>query len=77
MKQSDIESILWDCVTGPTGDDPDLGYQTTGITKLAELITEQGRKIEELEKKVAGLSGARTDQQEDSRAWPRSTCGEE
>jgi hypothetical protein len=59
VNQSDIESILWDCVKEPTDDDSHLGYQTTGITKLAELIAEQQRRISELETKVAELTATR------------------
>ncbi|MCX4571542.1 hypothetical protein OOK48_35060 [Streptomyces viridodiastaticus] len=66
MDQKDIESILWDCVTEPTEDNSHLGYQTSGISKLAELIVEQNRRISELETKVAELSAARTDKQEES-----------
>ncbi|MEV5703046.1 hypothetical protein AB0L55_36895 [Streptomyces anthocyanicus] len=56
MEQSDIESILWDCVNTPTDDDSYLGHQTTGISKLAELIAEQNRRISELEAKIAELT---------------------
>jgi hypothetical protein len=64
MQQRDIESILWDCVNTPTEDDSYLGYQTSGISKLAELIVEQDRRIGELESKVAELTDARTVKQE-------------
>lgn len=57
---SDIETILWDCVNEPTEDDSYLGYQTSGISKLAELIAEQSRRIGELEAKVAELTAGRT-----------------
>lgn len=60
MDQGDIESIVWDCVTAPTDDDSHLAYQTTGVTKLAELIAEQQRRISELERKVAELTADRT-----------------
>jgi hypothetical protein len=60
MKQSDIESILWDCVNTPTEDDSYLGHQTSGITKLAELITEQNRRIGEVEAKIAELTADRS-----------------
>ncbi|MET9053322.1 hypothetical protein ABZW50_19470 [Streptomyces bacillaris] len=60
MEQSEVESILWDCVQAPTDDDAYLGYQTTGITKLAALLAEQGRRIVELEKRVAELADTRT-----------------
>lgn len=53
MKQADIESILWDCVTAPDDDNSHLGYQTSGIDKLAALIVEQDRRITELEEKLA------------------------
>jgi hypothetical protein len=59
MSQSDIESMLWDCVTAPDDDSSYLGYQTTGISKLAEMLVEQGRRISELETKVAELTAAR------------------
>ncbi|MFI8792584.1 hypothetical protein [Streptomyces sp. NPDC055105] len=58
MEQSDIESILWDCVTAPTDDDSHLGYQTTGVTKLAALLAEQDRRIKDLEAKVTELTAA-------------------
>ncbi|MGW7398119.1 hypothetical protein ACWGH7_16660 [Streptomyces cyaneofuscatus] len=64
MERSDVESILWDCVQDPTDNDAHFGYQGTGITKLAELIVEQDRRIGELEKKVAELSSVRTAEQE-------------
>ncbi|MFC9497663.1 hypothetical protein [Streptomyces sp. NPDC056982] len=60
MEQSDIESILWDCVNAPTDDDSHLGYQTTGITKLAALLAGQDRRIKDLEAKVAELTANRT-----------------
>jgi hypothetical protein len=59
QRQSDIESILWDCVQAPTDDDAHLGYQTTGISKLAALIIEQERKISALEAKVEELTNSR------------------
>lgn len=61
MDQSSIESLLWDCVSGDTGDDaPDYDYQSPGIDKLAALLVEYDRRIVELEKKVAELTEART-----------------
>lgn len=62
MEQSDIESVLWDCVTAPDDDSSHLGYQTTGVGKLAELIAEQSRRINELESKVAALAAGRPDE---------------
>lgn len=56
MEQSDIESALWDGVTAPDDDSSHLGYQTTGNSKLAELIAEQSRRLNELESKVAELA---------------------
>jgi hypothetical protein len=59
MNQNDIESLLWDCVD--SGDDPDgRGYQSSGITKLAALLAEQGRRVSELENKVAELTAKPT-----------------
>ncbi|GAA1065172.1 hypothetical protein [Streptomyces asiaticus] len=55
-EQSEIESLLRECVA-------ELGNRTTGITKLAELIAEQGRRIGALEVKVAQLTGDRTTEQ--------------
>jgi hypothetical protein len=59
MKQPDIESILWDCVTPPDEDSSYLGHQTSGIEKLAALLAEQSRRITELEKTVADLAANR------------------
>jgi hypothetical protein len=47
----DLESLLWDCVD--SGDDPDnRGYQSSGITKLAELLAGYEQRIGELEKRL-------------------------
>jgi hypothetical protein len=59
MEQRDIESMLWDCVTAPTDDNSHLGYQTTGIDKLAALLADQQRRIGQLEARVADLTTAR------------------
>lgn len=53
---NDLESLLWDAVD--SGDDPDgRGYQSTGITKLAELLASYERRIAELERQLRGVSG--------------------
>ncbi|MEV8101051.1 hypothetical protein [Streptomyces sp. NPDC088135] len=56
MQQSDIESVLWDCVTAPDDDSSYLGDQTSGISKLAALIAEQNGRINELEEKLARIT---------------------
>lgn len=56
MEQADIESILWDCVNAEDDSTSHLGYQSSGITKLAGLVAEQGRRISELEQKVDDLA---------------------
>jgi hypothetical protein len=65
VDQRAIESILWDCVNDPTEDDAHFGYQSSGISKLAELLAAQSRKISELETKVAELSAASTNKQKE------------
>jgi hypothetical protein len=50
-------------VTAPDDDSSHLGYQTTGISKLAELIAEQSRMINELASKVAELAADHTTEQ--------------
>jgi hypothetical protein len=53
MDANEIESLLWDCVNG--GNDPDhRDYQSSGVTKLAELLAAQERRIAELEKRPGG-----------------------
>ncbi|MDX3575972.1 hypothetical protein [Streptomyces sp. FL07-04A] len=48
----DIESILSDATD--CGDDPDgRGYQSSGITKLAELLAGYEQRIADLEAKLA------------------------
>jgi len=48
----EIESLLRDCIP-PDEDDPDgREYQTTGITKLAELLVSYEQRIAELEKRL-------------------------
>lgn len=67
MDQRDIESVLWDCVTEPTEDNSYLGYQTSGITKLAELLAEQGRRISALEAQLAKLTETTADRADEKR----------
>ncbi|MCW2899990.1 MAG: hypothetical protein JWO67_2255 [Streptosporangiaceae bacterium] len=63
MDQSEIESLLWDCVTDPDEDTAYRGDQPAGISKLAALIADQQRSIAELEKQVAELIAKRAVEQ--------------
>lgn len=55
-RENALESLLWDCVD--QGDDPDgRGYESSGITKLAELLAGYEQRIAELEARL-GERGA-------------------
>lgn len=48
----DLERLLWDAVD--CADDPDgRGYQSAGVTKIAELLAGYEQRITELEKRLS------------------------
>lgn len=53
-RQRDLESLLWDCV--PVDRDDEMGYQSSGITKLAEILAAYEQRIAELEKRLGERS---------------------
>jgi len=54
-RERELDQLLRDAVD--SGDDPDgRGYQSSGISKLAELLAGYERRISELEKRL-GIEG--------------------
>lgn len=55
-RERELDQLLWDAVDN--GDDPDgREYQSSGISKLAELLAGYERRIGELEKRLGIESG--------------------
>lgn len=59
-EEREMQSLLTDLVTAPDDDTAYLGYQTSAIWKLAELLVKQEKRIAALEAKVAVLTATPT-----------------